>query len=644
MALGFFEGDNAPDTYESRERRRRLAEAMMAQGMETTPIQSWTQGAARLAQALSGNIQQRRIDSAQREADRPLQEAIAAHLRSQGMPPSASPYTAGPQADAGGAPKPNLPTMASGGNIPRMVMPDPVSADLTPQQRGLLNAIAAPESAGAYNIRYTPRGGATFAGFDAHPGVYEPGPAGPSSAAGRYQFTKTTWDRMGGGAFTPENQDRRALALASEDYKARTGRDLMGDLSANGFTPEIAQALGPTWRGLIDNPQKAIAAYRAAVGQGQPAQVAQAGGGAPAPLAGGSDFTGATPQRVASLDGLPPGPVPSNAPPMAYAASPAGAALTGALQRPTSPPIPSPQPTGNPGAALLAAAMSPGVSPQLQRQAMALYEMGQRDEGVTYVDAGDKLVPVNKRGQVVGQPIAKSRDSADWEPIKDSDGNVIGSFNKRTSETKPLSGQGGLPQPSNEVELADGTKIPIPQGDKGVFRKKIQEENANVIASAPKSFSNLERAYKNASELENHPGLKSGPFNLLGATGPLGGITTQVRGTDAYKVQARIDELLGGTFLQAYDALRGGGQITQIEGDKAQAAMSRLGKPGVGPEEYAAAIKEFKDAVRSGMEKLKRVKGMDDPRYKLPEDKPATPAKPSAPAAPMQGWSVEVIP
>ena len=128
-------------------------------------------------------------------------------------------------------------------------------------RKRFLDAIAAPESGGRYNIRYTPKGGTTFDGFDAHPRIFEPGPAGPSSAAGRYQITATTYDRLGGGKFGPSEQDDMAWRLANEDYKSRTGRNLEEDLKTEGFSDRIRTSLAPTWLGLKDNPQKAITAW-----------------------------------------------------------------------------------------------------------------------------------------------------------------------------------------------------------------------------------------------------------------------------------------------------------------------------------------------------------------------------------------------
>lgn len=115
---------------------------------------------------------------------------------------------------------------------------DVVAPNLRPVQRGLLNGVAGPESGNSFNIRYTPSGGAKFSSYADHPRIFEPGPKGPSSAAGRYQITATTWDdalrrmRAAGyeidGTFSPINQDRVAVFLA-QDYYARnskTGRNL----------------------------------------------------------------------------------------------------------------------------------------------------------------------------------------------------------------------------------------------------------------------------------------------------------------------------------------------------------------------------------------------------------------------------------
>lgn len=81
---------------DSRSRRRRIAEQLMAQGMETTPIQSPWQGAARMAQALMGGIELGMEDKKEREmmaAQNAHNSSIAKDIFGGGAP-SASPVTA----------------------------------------------------------------------------------------------------------------------------------------------------------------------------------------------------------------------------------------------------------------------------------------------------------------------------------------------------------------------------------------------------------------------------------------------------------------------------------------------------------------------------------------------------------------------
>jgi hypothetical protein len=47
-------------------------------------------------------------------------------------------------------------------------------------------------------------------------------------------------------------------------------------------------------------------------------------------------------------------------------------------------------------------------------------------------------------------------------------------------------------------------------------------------------------------------------------------------GTDAADFRALLDQIKGGTFLQAFQSLKGGGAITEVEGRKAEQAIARL--------------------------------------------------------------------
>jgi len=139
--------------------------------------------------------------------------------------------------------------VALGGSLPGTV----AAGELPAIAKAFLNGVSSPESAGKYNVRYTPSGGAEFSGFADHPRIYEPTRDGrKSSAAGRYQFVAETWDKvvpgeLKAGGFTPENQDRAAWWLAQHDYQAKTGRNLAADLQSEGLSKRIMSSLGGTW-------------------------------------------------------------------------------------------------------------------------------------------------------------------------------------------------------------------------------------------------------------------------------------------------------------------------------------------------------------------------------------------------------------
>lgn len=121
----------------------------------------------------------------------------------------------------------------------------------------LLETIAGPESGGKYDIRYTLAGGTTFNDFSRHPNIAEPRADGrKSTAAGKYQFIKGTWERaanaLGLTDFSPASQDKAAWWLAQEDYRSHTGRDLLTDLKSPDANVQagIRRALSNTWEGL----------------------------------------------------------------------------------------------------------------------------------------------------------------------------------------------------------------------------------------------------------------------------------------------------------------------------------------------------------------------------------------------------------
>jgi muramidase (phage lysozyme) len=247
--------------------RRRLAMALMMQGADTSPIQHWTQGAARAAQSIIGGLELRREDQkeeSEKTAGRDLYSKIIPMLTGGGQ--SAPAPAASPTAGSRAAVDPATITSPQSAPVKDVYAEneqsplDPVPGAITPDRAKLLAAIYQGESGGRPNVMY---GGKTFDSYADHPRQPQPILGGPnagkmSTAAGAPQFLASTWDRAKGALnlpdFSPGNQNAGAAWLAGEDYQKRAGGNLDLALSQAGGDPSklqgIARALAPTWTSL----------------------------------------------------------------------------------------------------------------------------------------------------------------------------------------------------------------------------------------------------------------------------------------------------------------------------------------------------------------------------------------------------------
>lgn len=172
----------------------------------------------------------------------------------------------------------------------------------------------------------------------------------------------------------------------------------------------------------------------------------------------------------------------------------------------------------------------------------------------------------------------------------------------------------------------DGTAVTtkLPEGVTPNLGIKKEEEarGAEVGKMSGAAAANLEgarvtadRTLKLVDELYNDPYLDS-------MIGPIQGRMPNLS-ADAGRVQARMDQLQGSAFLEAYNMLRGGGQITEVEGKKAEDAMARL-KVAQNEQDYRAALMDFRDAVETGIRKLEANAGATAFRPQAQPTGPAT--------------------
>jgi hypothetical protein len=134
-------------------------------------------------------------------------------------------------------------------------------------------------------------------------------------------------------------------------------------------------------------------------------------------------------------------------------------------------------------------------------------------------------------------------------------------------------------------ETAQGTAL-----GKGAGEAQIEAQTA-----LPGAAGLAEQVSGQVDALKNDPYLE----NMLGPIDRLLPNTSE----DAARVQGMIDQLQGGAFLQARQLLKGGGAITDFEGQKAEAAFVRM-NAAQSPEDFKAALDEFNYFVQQGVAKL----------------------------------------
>jgi hypothetical protein len=135
----------------------------------------------------------------------------------------------------------------------------------------------------------------------------------------------------------------------------------------------------------------------------------------------------------------------------------------------------------------------------------------------------------------------------------------------------------------------------------------LAKESASARAMLPKARLNAENALKQVDQLLAHPGLSA----VVGWPNPLkGGFGfAEVPNSDAAGFRARLDQLKGGAFLEAYTTLKGGGAIANAEGEKAQAAVARM-STAQSEAEFKEAMNDYKSAVQRGLDAMEQTAAM----------------------------------
>jgi hypothetical protein len=152
----------------------------------------------------------------------------------------------------------------------------------------------------------------------------------------------------------------------------------------------------------------------------------------------------------------------------------------------------------------------------------------------------------------------------------------------------------------------------------------LAQQGPSAIQSGEQTLALLNRMVGDpkakGAAAQPHPGFRG----VVGATLMPG--MRLVQGTPEADFDAMLEQVLGGAFLEAYERLKGTGQITEIEGKKATQAITRMQRA-VSETEFLQAAQEFRSSLEKAMERTRnRLQGVSN--------RTSAPSRPTAPTAP----------
>lgn len=126
--------------------------------------------------------------------------------------------------------------------------------------------------------------------------------------------------------------------------------------------------------------------------------------------------------------------------------------------------------------------------------------------------------------------------------------------------------------------------------------KEQGKAQGQAAVELPAVLQRADDALATIEKLRTHPGREWGTGSI--------GIIPGIPGTQQKDFVELNEQAKGGAFLQAFQLLKGGGAITNIEGEKATKAIARLDRTQT-REGYLAALKDLESVITAGAERAR---------------------------------------
>lgn len=153
------------------------------------------------------------------------------------------------------------------------------------------------------------------------------------------------------------------------------------------------------------------------------------------------------------------------------------------------------------------------------------------------------------------------------------------------------------------------------------LRAKEAEEQLKAQRALPQALQTAKETVQTVDKLLKHPGFE----NLVGVGIPYARF---VQGSETAGANALLEQVKGKTFLEAFQTLKGGGQITEQEGAKAQAALNRM-SIAISEKDFKEAAFDFTSSIQAAIDRASKSAGKPsvDIKPSLPPGVTVTPIK-----------------
>lgn len=182
---------------------------------------------------------------------------------------------------------------------------------------------------------------------------------------------------------------------------------------------------------------------------------------------------------------------------------------------------------------------------------------------------------------------------------------------------------------TSELVIEAGTGRIIQTIPKDIAGKETQQALGKQIGAditgAPQAIQTADQTTQLVDSLLQHPALRMG-------TGGTSLLLNRIPGTQTYDFAQRVEQLQGRAFLQAFESLKGGGQITEVEGRKATQAIARLSTAQT-ETAFREALTELRDITTAAGERAraKMPQGAAQPGVAIPGSGGLSATPPPAP-------------